>query len=122
MLSHQPREATHNRQKVGYDIRGVAGSSASAAQSRLDVMEATSLTPLVGREAELTLLMERWAQSQDGLGQVVLLSGEAGIGKPQPGNYPYRSQIITGTHHYRYRSPSPTVWPNPHACRRDTPQ
>ena len=45
-------------------------------------MDATgSLTPLVGRDAELALLVERWAQSQDGLGQVVLLSGEAGIGE-----------------------------------------
>ena len=39
------------------------------------------LTPLVGREQEVGLLRERWAQVQDGLGQVVLLSGEAGIGK-----------------------------------------
>ena len=41
----------------------------------------TGLTPLVGREHEVGLLRERWAQSRDGLGQVVLLSGEAGIGK-----------------------------------------
>src|SRR5262249_37939725 len=40
-----------------------------------------SLTPLVGREQEVGLLRERWAQVTDGLGQVVLLSGEAGIGK-----------------------------------------
>ena len=53
----------------------------SAAQSRLDVAGGTGLTPLVGREHEVGLLRERWAQSQDGLGQVVLLSGEAGIGK-----------------------------------------
>src|SRR6266436_8136483 len=52
----------------------------------------------------------------------VLITGPTGIGKPQPGNYPCRSQRITGTHHYRYRSPSPTVWPDPHACRSDTPQ
>jgi predicted ATPase/class 3 adenylate cyclase/DNA-binding winged helix-turn-helix (wHTH) protein len=51
----------------------------SAAQSRLDV--ATGLTPLVGREHEVGLLRECWAQSRDWLGQVVLLSGEAGIGK-----------------------------------------
>ena len=38
-------------------------------------------TPLVGREPEVALLLERWAQVKDGLGQVVLLSGEAGIGK-----------------------------------------
>ena len=53
----------------------------SAAQSRLDVAGATGLTPLVGREAEVTLLRERWAQSTTGLGQVVVLCGEAGIGK-----------------------------------------
>jgi class 3 adenylate cyclase len=53
----------------------------SAAQSRLDVGSITGLTPLVGRDAEMTLLLERWTQSRDGMGQVVLLSGEAGIGK-----------------------------------------
>ena len=53
----------------------------SAAQSRLDVVGATGLTPLVGRDSEVALLLERWAQSQDGAGQVVLLRGEAGIGK-----------------------------------------
>jgi predicted ATPase len=54
---------------------------ASAAQSRLDVAGTTGLTPLVGRESEVALLLERWAHSRDGMGQVVLLSGEAGIGK-----------------------------------------
>jgi predicted ATPase len=39
------------------------------------------LSFLVGREAELGLLLRRWEQSKAGLGQVVLLSGEAGIGK-----------------------------------------
>ena len=36
---------------------------------------------LVGRDEELGLLRRRWEQSKEGLGQVVLLSGEAGIGK-----------------------------------------
>ena len=53
----------------------------SAAQSRLEIAGSSGLTPLVGREAEVTLLLERWAQSAAGQGQVVLLSGEAGIGK-----------------------------------------
>jgi class 3 adenylate cyclase len=53
----------------------------SAAQSHLDVMGAAGLTPLVGRDAEVALLLERWAQSQNGAGQVMLLRGEAGIGK-----------------------------------------
>src|SRR2546427_8026487 len=51
------------------------------ARSRLEAAGSTGWTPLVGREQEVTLLLERWAQVQDGLGQVVLLSGEAGIGK-----------------------------------------
>jgi predicted ATPase len=41
----------------------------------------TGLTPLVGREREMGLLRERWEQTKAGEGQVVLLSGEAGIGK-----------------------------------------
>ena len=55
--------------------------SESMARSRLEAVGATGLTPLVGREQEVGLLRERWAQVKDGLGQVVLLSGEAGIGK-----------------------------------------
>jgi class 3 adenylate cyclase/DNA-binding winged helix-turn-helix (wHTH) protein/tetratricopeptide (TPR) repeat protein len=55
--------------------------SETTARSRLEAASRTGLTPLVGREQEIGLLRERWAQVQDGLGQVVLLSGEAGIGK-----------------------------------------
>ena len=50
-------------------------------QTRFDVARTRGLTPLVGRASEVALLWERWAQAQDGQGQVVLLSGEAGIGK-----------------------------------------
>jgi class 3 adenylate cyclase/predicted ATPase len=53
----------------------------STARSRLEAAGRTSLTPLVGREQEAGLLRERWAQVEEGVGQVVLLSGEAGIGK-----------------------------------------
>jgi predicted ATPase len=53
----------------------------SMARSRLEAVGSTGLTPLVGREQEVGLLLERWAQVKEGLGQVVLLSGEAGIGK-----------------------------------------
>jgi class 3 adenylate cyclase len=53
----------------------------SMARSRLEAVGSTGLTPLVGREQEVGLLWERWVQVKDGLGQVVLLSGEAGIGK-----------------------------------------
>ena len=50
-------------------------------QSHFDVVVTRGLTPLVGRTHELALLRERWEQAKDGYGQVVLLSGEAGIGK-----------------------------------------
>jgi class 3 adenylate cyclase len=53
----------------------------SMARSRLEAASRTGWTPLVGREQEIGVLLERWAQVKDGLGQVVLLSGEAGIGK-----------------------------------------
>jgi predicted ATPase len=44
-------------------------------------MHASGLTDLVGREEELDLLLRRWSKAKSGEGQVVLLSGEAGIGK-----------------------------------------
>ncbi len=53
----------------------------SGAQTRLDVVPPRGLTPLVGRDEEVLLLQRRWDQATTGLGQVVLLSGEAGIGK-----------------------------------------
>ena len=53
----------------------------SGAQTRFDVAVSTHLTPLVGREQEVGLLVDRWEQAEEGLGQVVLISGEAGIGK-----------------------------------------
>ena len=53
----------------------------STARSRLEAVGSTGLTPLVGREQEVGLLLERWVQVKDGFGQVMLLSGEAGIGK-----------------------------------------
>ena len=51
------------------------------AQNRFDVSVQQGLTPLVGREEELELLHRRWERAKAGQGQVVLLSGEAGIGK-----------------------------------------
>src|SRR5215813_3858085 len=53
----------------------------SAAQSRFEVAVQRGLTPLVGREQEVGLLSERWERAKQAEGQVVLLSGEPGIGK-----------------------------------------
>lgn len=56
-------------------------SGEGAVGSRFEVAHAGSLTRLVGRENEVALLRERWDLAKEGEGQVVLLSGEAGIGK-----------------------------------------
>ena len=55
--------------------------TASGAQNRLDIASTRGLTPLVGREQEVGLLLDRWAQVKAGHGHVVLLTGDAGIGK-----------------------------------------
>jgi class 3 adenylate cyclase/predicted ATPase len=51
------------------------------AEGRFEALHGAHLTPLIGREHELGILLERWAWARDGDGQVVLLSGEPGIGK-----------------------------------------
>ena len=53
----------------------------ASVESRFDALHATGLTELVGREEELELLLRRWSKVRIGEGQVVLLSGEPGIGK-----------------------------------------
>jgi class 3 adenylate cyclase/predicted ATPase len=69
-------------------LRGVAEPvtiyrvlSESGAQGRLDIAQPRGLTPLVGRDSEVTLLRERWEQAKAGYGQVVLLTGDGGLGK-----------------------------------------
>jgi class 3 adenylate cyclase/predicted ATPase len=71
----------HTLKGVAEPMRAYRVLGESSAQSRLDVVSARGLTPLVGRESEVTLLLDRWQQVKSGQGQVVLLSGEAGIGK-----------------------------------------
>src|SRR3990172_8041260 len=53
----------------------------SAVRSRFEVAVTKGLTPLVGREEEVELFIERWEKVRKGRGQVVLLCGEPGIGK-----------------------------------------
>ena len=53
----------------------------SSVESRFEAMHASGMTALIGRDEELELLLRRWARAKTGEGQVVLLSGEAGIGK-----------------------------------------
>ena len=62
-------------------VRTWAALRASSVASRFEALHATGLTALVGREEELELLLRRWSRAKTSEGQVVLLSGEAGIGK-----------------------------------------
>ena len=50
-------------------------------RNRLDIARQSGLTPFVGHESEMTLLLERWELSKIGRGQLVLIGGESGIGK-----------------------------------------
>jgi class 3 adenylate cyclase len=70
------------------DLKGIAGPvrawaalRPASVESRFDALHASGLTQLIGREEELELLLRRWSKAKTGEGQVVLLSGEAGIGK-----------------------------------------
>src|ERR1700752_465514 len=53
----------------------------SAVESRFEALHGSTLTPLIGRDEEIDLLLRRWARAKAGDGQVVLISGEPGIGK-----------------------------------------
>ena len=70
------------------DLKGISGPlrawaalRSSAVESRFDALHASGLTELVGRQEELELLLRRWSRAKTGEGQVMLLSGEPGIGK-----------------------------------------
>jgi class 3 adenylate cyclase len=70
------------------DLKGIAGPSRvwhavrpTSVESRFEALHATNLTGLVGRDEESEILHRRWSKAKAGEGQVVLLSGEAGVGK-----------------------------------------
>jgi class 3 adenylate cyclase len=70
------------------DLKGIAGPvrawvalRPSSVESRFEALHASGVTELVGREEELEIIMRRWSKAKRGQGQVVLLSGEPGIGK-----------------------------------------
>jgi class 3 adenylate cyclase/predicted ATPase len=66
---------------IAEPVRVWAALRASSAEGRFEALHTAGLTALVGREEELELLLRRWSKAKSGEGQVVLLSGEAGIGK-----------------------------------------
>ena len=70
------------------EVKGIAGPvpawqvlRPSVVASRFEALRGSALTRLVGRDEEIDLLLRRWARAKAGDGQVVLVSGEPGIGK-----------------------------------------
>jgi class 3 adenylate cyclase/predicted ATPase len=70
------------------DLKGISGPlrawaalRPASVEGRFEAMHGSGLTDLVGREEELDLLLRRWSKAKGGEGQMVLVSGEAGIGK-----------------------------------------
>jgi len=73
----------------------------SGVVSRFEALR-SGITPLVGRDEELDLLLRRWQQAKLGEGRVVLVSGEPGIGKSRL--TAALSQRLEGEPHTRLRS------------------
>jgi class 3 adenylate cyclase/predicted ATPase len=72
---------TKNLKGIAEPARAFVVARASSVESRFEALHAGGVTALVGREEELELMLRRWALAKSGDGQVVLLSGEPGIGK-----------------------------------------
>ena len=66
---------------ISGSVRAFAALRPASIEGRFEAFHGSGLTDLVGREEELELLQRRWPRAKNGEGQVVLLSGEAGIGK-----------------------------------------
>ena len=72
---------TKDLKGIAEPVRAWAALRPASVESRFEALHASGLTALVGREEELELLLRRWSKAKTGEGQVVLLSGEPGIGK-----------------------------------------
>ena len=101
------------------DLKGITGPlrawtalRPSAVASRFEALHAIDLTELVGREEELELLIRRWTKAKAGEGQMVLLSGEAGIGKSR--SRPSKRASLVSP----FRPPSRTRLPFPQPKRQ----
>lgn len=62
-------------------VRAWRVAGVAPTEGRFEAAQGARLTPMVGRDAEIAMILERWKRAKAGEGQVVLLSGEAGIGK-----------------------------------------
>src|SRR5262249_40419417 len=74
----------HEVKGIAEPVAAWAVESVSDSESRFEAARAAGLTDLIGREAEINFLLERQRLAWNGEGQIVLISGEAGIGKSRP--------------------------------------
>lgn len=86
---------------IAQPVRAYRVTSAIQGTSRFETASRAGLTPLVGREHEVAMLLERWQLSQEGEGQVVLLSGDPGIGKSRILNSLIEYLNVEGAHALR---------------------
>jgi len=66
---------------VGAPVEAFVVDGEAVQESRFAARQSGTLTPIVGRDREIELMLERWALAKAGQGQMVIVSGEAGIGK-----------------------------------------
>ena len=71
----------HEVKGIAEPVAAWAVEGVSASESRFEAVRAAGLTDLIGREDELDFLLERQRLAWKGEGQIVLISGEPGIGK-----------------------------------------
>ena len=72
----------------GHELKGISGNTTAyavigerAVESRFEARSSRSVSEMVGRDHEMALMLERWTRASEGEGQLLLLTGEAGIGK-----------------------------------------
>ena len=92
---------TRSLRGITEPVRAWAVLHASPVASRFEALHSTGLTALVGREEEIELLRQQWFKAAERKGQVVLLSGEAGIGKSRLTTA--FLELLAGERHIRLR-------------------
>ena len=66
---------------VGAPVEAFVVEGETSVESRFAARQSGTLSPIVGRDREIELMLERWTQARSGQGQMVVVNGEAGIGK-----------------------------------------
>ena len=87
--THRLTEGLFDYESLGQrELKGIAepveiwqAVGVRAIESRFQATHLGHLTPLIGRDEELSMMHRRWTHARDGEGEVVLIAGEPGIGK-----------------------------------------